>query len=108
MNTFFSKRAGGARYSFDKVISYDTSSLVEGLGETDQRTKASVRLKHQLNRPSTSKTHQQQVSSMNDKFNQKLISHGTEKGVPTEELPEPIISPSVSASYRLGSYSRRR
>lgn len=46
---------------------------------------------------------------MNEEFNQKLIHHGTDVGVPNAELPEPFSSGvSVATSNKLGSYTRRR
>lgn len=79
--------------SFDKVISYDTSSLVEGIGEKENRSKNKqanmAGVPHLKQRPVTSKVVSPVAQSLNDQFNQKLIQYGTNNGVPLSELPDP-------------------
>ena len=86
-----------SRPSLDKVISYDTSSLLADIPERAQKEnknksnvpdlKLSNRKAH--SRPQTTKgAHQLTHKTINEEFNEKLIYHGTAKGVPTSELPQ--------------------
>lgn len=81
------------RNSFDKVISYDTSSLLEALHEKENNGRNSNRghatVIPKLRRPMTGSNTPKVGISVNERFNQKLIEHGTEIGVPASELPDP-------------------
>ena len=97
----FNLNGSQVRNSFDKVISYDTTSLVDGIGgekENDKnsrnkgKTSTAVAIPKLKQRPITSGTVTARSGaprSLNEQFNQKLIEHGTANGVPPSELPDP-------------------
>lgn len=66
------------RASFDKVISYDASSLIDGLNEKENKSKnakhGGVPIVPKIRqRPVTSKNANAVSQSLNDQFNKKLI-----------------------------------
>ena len=98
------------RNSLDKVISYDTTSLLDGIqekendkGRNSNRVHATVIPK--LKRPVTSQISPAHRQSMNEQFNAKLIQHGTDVGVPQSELPDPSCT-GLSKQSSLQQHSR--
>lgn len=109
-NFFFG--SSQVRNSYDKVISYDTTSLVDGIGEEKEnnkhgrnnskvQTQATV-IPKLKSRPITSgqlTAASQGTHSVNEKFNQKLIQHGTANGVPMSDLPPPSTVYSTTQTW---------
>ena len=65
-------RKFGTSKPIDKVISYDTKSLIDSINEEASQTK-NTRIGLRLKRPLTSKNANGSKQSVNEKFNQKLI-----------------------------------
>ena len=88
---FFGPRMS-SRPSLDKVISYDTTSLLADIPEKAQKENKNQNNVPDLklgkrSRPQTTKQHQYAHKTINEEFNERLIYYGTSKGVPTSELP---------------------
>ena len=47
------------------------------------------------------------LQSMNERFNMKLIEHGTEFGVPESELPDPSCAFSMTKHNKKGAISSK-
>ena len=90
------------RTSFDKVISYDATSLVSSHERLDTENDKSASSKDLAARRRSmqrqmavqshllSPEHQMTQMSVNEEFNQKLVQYGTENGVPSHELPDAL------------------
>ena len=98
------------------MITYDTSSLLDGIASEGQENRARNGQRPtvipKLKRPQSSSQYGTSPmmaatrQSVNELFNRKLIEHGTDKGVPKTELPEPhtlnnSLNTSKSGAMRL-------